>query len=68
MYGDVESALLWLRLFDKYFVNECNLKSRKDNSCIFFNKYYKGKLELVMLFHVDDVFMSGNPETLNNIK
>ena len=28
----------------------------------------KGKLELVMSVHVENVFMAGAPETLNNIK
>ena len=32
MYGNVDAALLWLRLLDKYLVNECNLKSIKAES------------------------------------
>ena len=31
-------------------------------------KYEKGKSELVMSFHVDNLFMAGHMETLNNIK
>ena len=35
---------------------------------IFYNKYDKGKLELIMSVHVYDVFMAVSPETLENIK
>ena len=34
----------------------------------FFRKYEKGKLELVMSVHANDVFMVCNPETLKVIK
>ena len=44
MYGNVDAAILWLRLLDKYLVNKCNLKSREAESCIFFRKYEKGNL------------------------
>ena len=47
-HGNVYAALLRLRLTDKYLVNECNLKRSKDDFCIFYKKYDKGKLELVM--------------------
>ena len=43
-------------------------KKSKSESCIFLKKYDKGKSELKMSVHVDDVFMDGNPETLNNTK
>ena len=36
--------------------------------CIFFWENEKGKLELVMSVHVDDVFMADKPETLKSIK
>ena len=68
MYGNVDAALLWLRLLVNYLDNECNLKSIKAESCIFFGKYEKGKFELVMSIHVGNVFMAGKPETLKNIK
>ena len=45
----------------KYLVNECNLKRSKADSCILFRKYEKGKLEIVMSVHMDDVFMAGKP-------
>ena len=32
MYGNVDAALLWLRLLAKYLVNECNLKRTKADS------------------------------------
>ena len=32
MYVNVESALLWIRLLEKYLVNECNLKRIKEES------------------------------------
>ena len=38
MYGNVDAALLWLRLLAKYLVNEFNLKSIKADSYIFFKK------------------------------
>ena len=34
----------------------------------FLSEIQRGKLELVMSFHVYDVFMAGNPETLKLIK
>ena len=68
MYGNVDAELLWIRLLGKYLVNECNLKRSKADSCIFFRKYEKGKLELVISVHVDDVFMAGKPEALKVIK
>ena len=34
----------------------------------FFRKYGKGKLELVMSVHVDDIYMAGKPEKLKVIK
>ena len=64
MYGNFYAELLWLRILDNYLVDECNLKRIKADSCIFFRKYEKGKLELVMSVHEDGVFMSGKPETL----
>ena len=44
------------------------MKRSKSNYCIFYRKYYNGRLELVMFVHIDDVFMSGRPETLEKIK
>ena len=68
MYVNVDSALLWLKLLDKYLVNGCNLKMINADSCILFRKDDKGNLELVMSFHVDNVFMASKPETLNNTR
>ena len=48
IYGNIDAALLWLRLLAKYLVNECNLKRSKAESFISFRKDEKGKLELVM--------------------
>ena len=64
MYRNVDAELLWLRLLDKYLVNKCDLKRSKSDSYIYIWKYEKGKLELVMLVHVDDVFMADKPETV----
>ena len=55
-----------MRLLAEYLFNECNLKISKANSCIFFNKYDKEELELVISFHVDNVFKAGNTETLKH--
>ena len=68
MCGNVYAALLWLRLIEKYLVNECNLKWSRADSCIFFRKDEKGELEIVMSVHTDDIFMAGKPETLKIIK
>ena len=68
MYGNADAALLWLILMTKYIINKFNLKRSKANSCIFFEKYEKVELELVISFHVDGVFMASNPETLKFIK
>ena len=51
-----------------YLVNKCNLKRIKSESCILFRKDKKGKLELVISVHVENVFTAGNPETLKDIK
>ena len=32
MYGNVDAALLWIRLLATYLVNECNLKRTKADS------------------------------------
>ena len=64
MHGDVDAEILWLRLIAKYLVNECNLKRSNANSCILFKKDDKGKLELMMSAHVDDVFVDVNTKTL----
>ena len=63
MYGNINTELFWRRMLAKYLVNECNLKRSKPDSYIFFRNDKKGKSELVMSFHADDVFMAGNPET-----
>ena len=68
MYKYVDAALLWLILLSKYLVNKCNLNKIKADSCIFFWKDKKGKLEIVISLHVDDVVMNGKPETLKVIK
>ena len=68
MYGNVDTALLWLRLLNNYLVNKCNLKRSKSDHYIFFKKYDKGKLELIISVHLDDVFMAGKPGTLKNTK
>ena len=53
---------------NNYLVNKCNLKRSKSDHYIFFKKYDKGKLELVMSVHVYDIVMSGKPESINNTK
>ena len=66
--GYFYAVLLWLRLLAKCLVTECNLKIRKTDSCILFSKDTKGKLELMMPVHVDDLFMAGKLEKSKNIK
>ena len=68
MYGNVDAALLWLRLIAKYLVNECNMVRSKACYCIFCRKDEDGKFELGMSVHVNNVFMAGNSETLEKIK
>ena len=68
MYGNVDAGILCLILLDNYLVNKCIIKRIKADSCIFFKKYDKGKLELIMSVHLDDVFMDSKPGTLNNTK
>ena len=68
MYDNVDTALLWIRLLDKYLVNGCNLKSSKADLFIFFRKDSKRREEIVMSEHVDDVFMAGKPETIKFTK
>ena len=40
----------------------------KADSCIFFKKSDNGKLERIISVHVDNLCMTGKPETLKNIK
>ena len=68
MYGNFDTELLLLRLLEKYLVKKCNQKISKANSGIFFWKDEKGKLELVISVHVDDLFMAKDTETLKVIK
>ena len=68
MYGNVDKVLLWLILLDKYFINKCNLKRSKADSCILYKKYDNGKLELAMSVYVDYMFMARNMEILEKIK
>ena len=68
MYGNVDTALLWLILIVKYLINKYKPKRTKGDYCIFFKKYDNGKLELLMSVHVDDVFTTGKPETLDKTK
>ena len=42
MYDNVDTALLWIRLLDKYLVNGCNLKSSKADLLFFFGKTKRG--------------------------
>ena len=67
MYGNMDAALLCLRLLAKYIINVCNPKINKADSCIFYMKDGDGKLKLVMSVRVDSLFMAQNPETLNKI-
>ena len=68
MYGNVNAYILWLILVSKYLNNEYNLKIFKAYSCIFNKKYDYGKLELMISFHVDGVFMVGKQDKLEKIK
>ena len=68
MYGNVNAYILWLILVSKYLNNEYNLKIIKAYSCIFYKKYDYGKLELMISFHVDGVFMVGKQDKLEKIK
>ena len=68
MNVNVDVALSWLIVFAKYLVNKCNPEKSKSESYIFFRKYEKGKLELVMSVNVDNIFMADKPETLKDIK
>ena len=61
MHGNVDAALLWIRLLETYVVIECNINRIKSCSCIFFHKDGKGDLELVISVHVDYAFMAGKP-------
>ena len=68
MYGTTYEDLLWLRLLAKYLIQEINMPISKSYYWIFYKKDQDGKLELGIPIHIDDVFMSGIPETLEKIK
>ena len=64
MYGNVDSDILWFRLLAKYLIKKLNMPRSQEDSYIFHKKDDKGKVELVMSMHVDDVFMAVKSETL----
>ena len=66
MHRNVDTALLWLRLLSEYLVNEYKLSRSKADSCIFFGKDEKWKLDLFISVHVDDIFIACKPETIKN--
>ena len=68
MYVNIDAALLWIIMLAEYLVNSCNLTRSKGESYFLFRKYQKGKLEIVMSVHGDDVFMDSKPEKLKVIK
>ena len=68
MHGNVDTALLQLRLLSKYLIKEYGMRRRQEDSYIFYNKYDGGKLELMMSVHVDNVVMLVRPEILESIK
>ena len=68
MYGNVDAAILWLRLISKYLMNVCNKTRSNTDYCIFYKKYDNGQLELVMYVLVDNSFMPGRPEILEYVK
>ena len=68
IYGNVDVALLWLRLIAKYLIKEYNLKISRADSCIFYDKSDNGKLEFVMSVHLYDIFMAGKTDRLEIIK
>ena len=68
MYGNMNADILWLILLSQYLVKECDMTRIQADSFIFYQKDYGGKLNLMMSVHVDNVFMAGIPETLENIK
>ena len=53
MYVNVDAALLFQIVLDKYLINECKLKIINADSWIFFRKYGKEKLGPVISVHVD---------------
>ena len=67
MYGNVYASLLWLILTAKYLINEYNPKIIKADSCIFYKKDGNGKPEVMMSVHINNAFMTGNPETLEKM-
>ena len=68
MYGNVDANLLWLSILDKYIIKKFDMTRIHSDSCIFYKKDEKGKLELVMSVHVYDVFMAVKPYTLEKLK
>ena len=62
MHENLYADILWLRLIDKYLINEFNLKRIKAVSWILYKKYDYGKLELVISVYVDDIFTARKQE------
>ena len=67
MYGNVDAALLWLIILDKYLIKECNMTRIQAEYLILYNKDDGGKLDVVMSINVDCILMTGRLETLENI-
>ena len=68
MHENLYADILWLRLIDKYLINEFNLKRIKAVSWILYKKYDYGKLELVISVYVDDIFTARKQEIQEKIK
>lgn len=64
IYGLVHSPRAWNAHLTDSFVNDYGLFVSVHDPCLFFSKDQDGNLNLLVAVHVDDAFVSGEPEAI----
>ena len=70
MYGCIDYDLLYVVCFYSYAVipKVLGLKQSKFDPCIFFRKSEKGETRSIVVCYVDNFFIMGNPEHVDEMK
>ena len=68
-YGSVDSAKLWCDKFVRILTEKggCELIRSKVDPCVLYKKDNKGKLILLMVYHIDDAYCTGLPGEVNKM-
>lgn len=70
MYGSVDAAFLWLKLFTKTVTKEMNynLQRSKVDPCLYFKKGHDQKVMIMVIVYVDDTIICGQKEEVKKFK